>query len=290
LNALFVVSSPVSSSDPPPPKLSDRLAFELHRLAASWRALREGQGVRLRREEGQIRIADAERSLSIPHVRMAAHYRGSVEARLAAIAQKYVGDTGYLPRDGDVIVDVGAGIGEFTLWCAAHGATVLAFEPDPLAFACLRRNVATLAGVQALPFALWKERADLRLHASEDTTESSLIEDGRACLRTADVEAWPLDGVPAVAALPVIDFMKIDGEGVEPEILAGASRTLRRTRIVGIDVSASDRRPNLAQRVEAVLEPLSFRPVAHQRGQTVLALNVAMVGPFSSRVGGLHGS
>ena len=48
-----------------------------------------------------------------------------------------------------------------------------------------------------------------------------------------------------MVGLPVIDFMKIDGEGVEPEILAGASRTLRRTRVVAVDVGATDRRPNL---------------------------------------------
>jgi FkbM family methyltransferase len=280
----------VSQSGPSSPKLSSRLAFELHRLAASWRTLRQGQGVKLVRADGAIRIEDGARSLSIPHVRTALRYQAGIDARLEAVALKYVGETGYLPRAGDVIVDIGAGIGEFALWCAGHGASVLAFEPDPLAFACLSANVGSLPDVQRLPLALWKERADLRLYASEDTSESSLIEDGRACLRTADVEAWPLDAVREVSALPVIDFMKVDGEGVEPEILAGAVRTLRRTRIVAVDVSASERRPNLPQRVEAVLEPLNFRPLAHQRGRTILALNVAMVGPFNSRVGGLHGS
>lgn len=283
--------SAVSQSGPPSPsKLSSRLAFELHRLAASWRTLRQGRGVKLTRADGAIRISDGTRSLSIPHVRAALRFQEGIEAQLDAVAQKYIGETGYLPRESDVIIDIGAGIGEFTLWCAAQGASVLAFEPDPLAFASLAGNVASLPNVRTSPVALWKERADLRLYASEDTSESSLIEDGRACLRTADVEAWPLDGVREASALPVIDFMKVDGEGVEPEILAGAVRTLRRTRIVAVDVSASDRRANLPQRVEALLEPLSFRPLAHRRGQTILALNVAMVGPFSSRVGGLHGS
>jgi FkbM family methyltransferase len=33
----------------------------------------------------------------------------------------------------DVILDIGSGIGEFTVWCCDAGARVLAFEPDPLA-------------------------------------------------------------------------------------------------------------------------------------------------------------
>ena len=48
-----------------------------------------------------------------------------------------------------------------------------------------------------------------------------------------------------MARLAVIDFMKIDGEGVEPEILAGAVSTLRRTRVIAVDIGATERRPNL---------------------------------------------
>ena len=58
--------------------------------------------------------------------------------------------TGYAPREGDIVIDVGAGIGEFTLWCADAGARVIAFEPDPLAFACLEKNTASLPSVRDL--------------------------------------------------------------------------------------------------------------------------------------------
>jgi hypothetical protein len=86
-----------------------------------------------------------------------------------------------------------------------------------------------------------------------------------------------------MARLPVIDLMKVDGEGVEPEILAGALRTLRRTRVVAVDVGATKRRPNLRARVEAALEQMGFRAIPTGRSDTILALNTAMVGPFSNR-------
>jgi FkbM family methyltransferase len=189
-----------------------------------------------------------------------------------------------------VIVDIGAGIGEFTLWAAGAGARVLAFEPDPLAFACLERNAAALAAVELFPLALWKEPAHLRLHSTADTSETTLIEDGRAYARTRDVEAWPLDQLQAIVRQPVIDFMKVDGEGVEPEILAGGVRSLRRTRVIAIDVGATARRPNLRARVEAFLAAHSFRPIPHDTNDTLLALNTAMVGPFSSHVLDRRGS
>ncbi len=274
----------MSQSPSTRPGIQDRLQLELQRLALSWHAVRNGKGspVRLRRDADLVRVTPGARRIYVPNARAAARFRAGIETQLDAVAAKYLGGTSYIPRPGDVIVDVGAGIGEFTLWCANAGAGVVSFEPDPLALACLERNVRDLPEVRVLPNALWKERANLRLHGARDTDESSLIEDGKGNLRTADVEAWPLDQMPAAINLPVIDFMKIDGEGVEPEILAGGMRTLRRTRVVAVDVGAAAKRPNLASRVSEVLESLNFRQLPHQRTETILALNTAMVGPFST--------
>jgi FkbM family methyltransferase len=274
------------------PRLQSRLALGYRRLALAWQAKSQGRGrpVALHHEGDLVRVDDGVRQITVPHTNRADDFALGVNARLETVAEKYVGDTGYQPREGDVVLDIGAGIGEFTLWCADNGAGVIAFEPDPLARACLERNAGAYPAVSIYPYALWKERVDLRLHGSVDTSESSLIEDGRPNVRTADVEAWPLDMLPFMAQLPVIDFMKCDGEGVEPEILAGASRTLRRTRVLAVDVGATDRRPNLRARVEGALEAANFRALDNGRSDTILALNTAMVGPFNNRVPGRLGS
>jgi FkbM family methyltransferase len=273
-------------------RLQARLLFEYNRFALARQAKKLGRGraVSLQAEGDLIRVDDGVRQLYVPHVRRAAVFSDGINAWLEAVADKYVGTTGYSPRDGDVVIDVGAGIGEFTLWCAGAGAKVVAFEPDPLAFACLEKNTAGLSGLQLYPYALWKERTNLRLNGSLDTSESSLIEDGKANVRNVDVEAWPLDRLQFMTRIPVIDLMKIDGEGVEPEIIFGASRTLTRTRVVAVDIGASDRRPNLKARVEMALNGLNFRIVPHDRSDTILALNTSMVGPFNNRVLGRRGS
>lgn len=273
------------------PRLRSRLLLDYHRLSLWWQSMRNGgRTIGLRREGKLVRLHDGARSIYIPRCNCAADFRTGVDARLEAVAEKYLGETGYVPREGDTIIDIGAGIGEFTLWCADRGARVLAFEPDPLAFACLERNAGALTNVSAFPYALWKERVDLRLHGSPNTRESSLIEDGRANTRNADVEAWPLDQLPFMVQLPVVDLMKVDGEGVEPEILSGALRTLRRTRVLAVDVSAISRRPNLRTRVESTLDSATFRALSNGRTDSVMALNTAMVGPFSNRVPGRRNS
>ena len=277
---------------PEPPsraeRIQDRLRLHYERLALSWHAMRLGRGraVSLKPDAGLVRVDDGVRHIFVPNVRRAGVFKNGINTWLESVAEKYLGRTGYVPREGDIIVDIGAGIGEFSLWCAAAGARVVAFEPDPLAFVCLERNTAPLDTVQIYPYALWKERANLRLHGSPDTSESSLIEEGRPNARNANVEAWPLDGLGFMTRLAVVDFMKIDGEGVEPEILVGASRTLRRTRVIAIDVGAIARRPNVRARVEAALSDMDFRQAPNDRTDTILALNTAMVGPFNNRVFG----
>ena len=49
---------------------------------------------------------------------------------------------GFTPRPGDHWLDLGANVGAFTVWAAAHGADVIAFEPDPESMRMVHRNVA----------------------------------------------------------------------------------------------------------------------------------------------------
>lgn len=279
-------------SRPETPRFRQWLGRVSQRIFLAWHARSFGRGraLALHPDSGLVVVREGARSVYVPNVRYALAFRDGVQARFEKVAEKYFGQTVYTPRPGDIVIDIGAGIGEFTRWCADTGATVIAFEPDPLAFACLERNTVALPEVRIYPYALWKERTNLRLHGSLDTTESSLIEDGKANSRNADVEAWTLDGLEFLTRLAMIDLMKIDGEGVEPEIISGAARVLRKTRIVTVDIGATDRRPNLKGRVEAALAAQNFRIVDHERPDTILALNSAMVGPLNNRVLGRRDS
>lgn len=75
---------------------------------------------------------------------------------------------GIVIEDGDVIVDAGANIGLFTLFASrmARDLRILAFEPNPAAFVCLKANVdAWGAGqrIQCLPQGLSRENKSAEL-------------------------------------------------------------------------------------------------------------------------------
>lgn len=129
-------------------------------------------------------------------------------------------------RPGDVVVDVGAFIGDHTLAYAraTHGVStgrVLAFEPNPTAYECLKRNMAALEHVQCFRAGLSDSGGNACLCESPNAGASYLI---------------PGTGIPLVTLdsfqLTRLNFIKIDAEGYEMRILRGAQETIRRCRPV----------------------------------------------------------
>src|SRR5215213_2826967 len=49
---------------------------------------------------------------------------------------------------GDIVIDAGANVGDVTSLCARTGATIHAFEPNPVCYRILEKRFANLANVQ----------------------------------------------------------------------------------------------------------------------------------------------
>lgn len=132
-------------------------------------------------------------------------------------------------RPGDVVYDVGAWIGPYTLLASRlTGPTgrVLAFEPDPVARAQLERNLALngAANVQVFPIALGNRDGSARL--SGGGSEARVGETGDHAIETAD-----LAGFVAREGHP--DVIKIDIEGGEINL---ATNVIGEARAVFLEV------------------------------------------------------
>jgi FkbM family methyltransferase len=127
-------------------------------------------------------------------------------------------------RPGDLFFDIGANIGSYTVLAAgAVGANAWSFEPDPGTARHLRRNIALngLEGrVTVHELALGPEAGEVRFSTGLDATNKVVAGDGA---NTRSVRQEALDAV-AAAVRPIM--MKIDVEGYEDAVLAGASRVL----------------------------------------------------------------
>lgn len=134
---------------------------------------------------------------------------------------------------GDTVIDIGANIGNVCLACArAVGETgrVLAVEPHPRIYRSLVENVA-LNGigrtVETVNVALGDGEGAVRFTDASDDTQNTIARDGGA--GTIEVAMRPLD---TIAPEGEIALMKIDAEGYEPWIIAGASSACSRTRML----------------------------------------------------------
>jgi FkbM family methyltransferase len=120
-----------------------------------------------------------------------------------------------------VFVDVGANIG--TAAFAALGAgfsSVIAIEPVPATFRLLRTNLAlNCAGdsVRALQLALSDEPGTLRMDVAQGSRKARLDTAG-----SEEVEVARLDDVVEGE----VDFLLVDAEGHEVQVLAGGERVL----------------------------------------------------------------
>ena len=140
---------------------------------------------------------------------------------------------------GETLLDCGANVGMYTIWAAVtREARVYAFEPEAQNFALLNRNIQlnNVAGrVRAYCAGLSDQSGLSLLHISDMRAGGSNHSMGEALdfqhqpLATAFEQgsiACALDDLVAAGSLPVPAHIKIDVDGFEPRVIAGARRTL----------------------------------------------------------------
>jgi FkbM family methyltransferase len=142
-----------------------------------------------------------------------------------------------------IFIDVGANLGWHAVHAAQHQSveTVVAFEPDPFNAWLLDRNL-TENGVENVIVsnaAVGAQSGSIRLHRYRSTNygRHSLLTDYGYGPRMVPIV--DLDGALhqlGLADRPV-NVLKIDVEGYEPAVIAGATKTLERTAAVMLEYS-----------------------------------------------------
>jgi len=138
-----------------------------------------------------------------------------------------------LLREANVVVDVGANIGWYSLLAARSGASVYAFEPEPVNFGYLQRSIEEngFKNVHAFPYAVWDRDGEAYLTIADSDNKgihSMIREVGEQKVK---VTCRKLD---SLMSDQVIDILKLDAEEAEPEVLLGAQQLIRRGRIKNI--------------------------------------------------------
>jgi FkbM family methyltransferase len=147
---------------------------------------------------------------------------------------------------GSVFLDVGANIGYHSYFAAGVvGPTgvVRAFEPDPDVHTVLARNLSCFPWACSENAAVWDSSGWLEFERSFLPAESgwgaltavrNLNKGQCISVRTVSLDSWK-----GAAGLPAVDMIKLDAEGAELRILAGARSILSKFRpVLLLEVSA----------------------------------------------------
>ncbi len=151
---------------------------------------------------------------------------------------------------GKCVLDVGAFHGLTALFFASRGGTVHAFEPMPFNRARLHENLALnpTLDIRVHPVAIGAESGTLHLvmdpRMPGGATASAEIQAQVGKVPDAlhvEVPVTTLDTLRAAGDIPDPDFIKIDVEGFESNVLSGARRLLSECKpIIYIELHGED--------------------------------------------------
>jgi len=131
--------------------------------------------------------------------------------------------------DGDVVIDIGAHIGLFSMYLAKRwpALKVFAFEPFPCNYRNCAKNLRIngVDNVVLSPMAIVHEMRTLRMAADPSNSggASAVVREFEAHGIEGDIPSITLDEIFRVHGISRCKLLKIDCEGMEHEILRGTN-------------------------------------------------------------------
>jgi hypothetical protein len=165
-----------------------------------------------------------------------------------------------IPRNA-TIIEAGCADGSDTLWFSDHFASgmIYGFEPDPSLYEEAIRKVGTRRNVEISKQALSDKTGEATFYISKndgkDWGSSSILKpkdhlwfhptitfDTQIKVDTINLDEWS-----STKNIDRVDLMWLDMQGAEPIVLAGAPKTLAKTRYIYTEVSVIETYENVIQ-------------------------------------------
>lgn len=181
---------------------------------------------------------------------------------------------------GSVCFDIGANVGYYSLLFAslASEGKVHSFEPVPLNFyvLCTNRLLNRFSNLMANPCAVGDSNGTVGFVVSRDSAFSSLVDTGmKPMAMEISVPITRLDTYCEANNVTGIDVLKVDVEGAEAKVLAGANRLFadrsHRPRTVMLELYEPmlSRYDSSIDQILCAMERFGYRPFVFSNGRMV---------------------
>jgi len=141
----------------------------------------------------------------------------------------------YKPKPGDVIFDIGAGIGTETYYFSkivGSNGKIVSVEAQPSTYLCLNKfcKFNKLDNVILLNLAISGDKSEVFIDNNDMHISSKIINTKNGI----KVEGTTLDLLMKRLDISIIDFMKMNIEGAEKMAIRGMSKSIKNTKYVCI--------------------------------------------------------
>jgi len=150
----------------------------------------------------------------------------------------------------NLIIDIGAWCGTWTLSMQQYAKNIYCYEPNKLHYDCLSRNCSVHNHVRLYNQALGNEDGFIKL------TEEAATQNTRVLREKGETRINKLDSLGLVG----VDFIKIDVEGFEMEVLKGAEKTLENVEYLMIELNGNSEKYGTSKKdIKEHLKSLGFK-------------------------------
>lgn len=165
-------------------------------------------------------------------------------------------------KPGEVLYDIGANVGSYSLVAGKRGIRVFAFEPFPPNFDHLLQNIKLNQLEEAItlvPYAVGSISKSTWIGWSQDATsgDSPKIEQGGGI----KLDFVCLDDLKSLYGMPLANHIKIDVDGSEVDILIGGIKSLKRAATALVEIQEH----NLSDALKVLVPTMGNSYQRHKR-------------------------
>lgn len=133
-------------------------------------------------------------------------------------------------KNNSVVIDAGANIGLFSIMAGTlcPKGKIFAFEPGSIAFAALKKNISTYPNIEAINCGLGDAPGEAKLAIGGGTASNFIPKANYPYKNAEKIKVESIDNFIRMNNLKAVDFIKIDTEGYEKEVIGGAEETIKK--------------------------------------------------------------
>src|SRR5829696_6401888 len=216
------------------------------------------------------------RKFKIPKYNYEFYCRNSDDFHMMVAHELDIIERNFSPKEGDVVIDVGAHIGPYTLKASKRvglNGKIIAIEADPENFDILNRNIQLnkLTNVIALNYAAYSKEDKIKLYlpSKEKEEESSytkyntiMTERVHNEKKFVEINANTLYYLLQSNGIKhEVNWIKIDVEGAEYEVLKGAKNIISKSNNISllIEIHNLSENTSLNEPIKEFLNSYSFK-------------------------------